>query len=264
MTIVMRCEEKERLVGYLYEECSAAERSAVEAHLARCSACAAELDDLKDARSHLAGWNAPSTDLGFRVTRDRIAPAVRHRSWGLPPWAQAAAAVLVLAAGAGLANLEIEYGSRGVTLRTGWANAREGGAATGAPAAPQVATVAQLQELERRVRAALAASPQTPAASGGGQGATASAAASAPHATVPGSPDVSRQLRAIIAESEERQRKEFAFRLAQVVRDLDTQRSADLVRIEQNLRQLEGVTGEQVQGQHEMMNYLRRVSSPRP
>jgi anti-sigma factor RsiW len=263
MTIVMRCDEKDRLVGYLYEECSAAEQSAVEAHLARCPACAAELEELKDARSHLAGWNAPPTDLGFRLTRDPIAPAVSQRSRTLPLWAQAAAAVLVLAAGAGLANLEIEYRSQGLTLRTGWASARQRADKTpAAPAAPQVATVAQLQELERRVRSVLAASPRGATASR--QSATASAAASTSPATVAGSPDVPRQLRAIIAESEERQRKEFAFRLAQVVRDLDNQRSADLVRIEQNLRQLEGVTGEQVQGQHEMMNYLRRVSSPRP
>ena len=50
MAIVMRCDEKERLVGYLYEECSAAERSAVEAHLARCAVCAAELDGLRDVQ----------------------------------------------------------------------------------------------------------------------------------------------------------------------------------------------------------------------
>jgi hypothetical protein len=75
---------------------------------------------------------------------------------------------------------------------------------------------------------------------------------------------VVQQVRVLLADSEERQRKEFAFRLAQVVRDVENQRGADLRRIEQNLRHLEGVTGEQVQGQHEMMNYLRRVSSPRP
>jgi hypothetical protein len=258
MTIVMRCEEKDRLVGYLYDECSAAERSAVEAHLSRCAICAAELDGLRGVRTHLAGWKEPRIDLGFRITRDPVAP-VSHRSWTLPAWAQVAAAVLVLAAGAGLANLQMEYGSGGVTLRTGWGNA-PGDVATKAQApAPQVATVEQLRELEQRLRAALAASTQStpPAAALAGSSARRTAAA--------GSPELTPQVRAIVAESEERQRKEFAFRLAQAVRDLENQRSTDLVRIEQNLRQLEGVTGEQVQGQHEMMNYLRRVSSsPRP
>ena len=260
MTIVMRCDEKDRLVGYLYDECSAAERSAVEAHLARCVVCAAELEGLKDVRTHLAGWNAPRTDLGFRITREPVPPVASHRTWTLPAWVQAAAAVLVLAAGAGLANLQIEYGSGGVTLRTGWANARQDVPATAGRPAPQLATAEQLRELEQRMRAALTATQ-----SAGAAPATSPAGTSAPRTTAAGSPDVAQQVRAILADSEERQRKEFAFRLAQAVRDLESQRSADLVRIDQNLRQLEGVTGEQVQGQHEMMNYLRRVSSsPRP
>jgi hypothetical protein len=257
MTIVMRCEEKDRLVGYLYDECSAAERSAVEAHLSRCAICAAELDGLRGVRTHLAGWTEPRVDLGFRITRDPVAP-MPHRSWTIPAWAQAAAAVLVLAAGAGLANLQIEYGSGGLTLRTGWGSAPGNVAPTAEAPAPKVATVEQLQELEQRLRAALASRQSAPpAASLAGSPAGRAAAA--------GSPELAPQIRAIVAESEERQRKEFAFRLAQAVRDLENQRSTDLVRIEQNLRQLEGVTGEQVQGQHEMMNYLRRVSSsPRP
>jgi len=165
--------------------------------------------------------------------------------------------VLVLAAGAGLANLQIEYGSGGVTLRTGWGSAPGNVAPTAGAPAPKVATVVQLQEVEQRLRAALASRQSTPAASLAGS--------PAPRAAAAGSPELAPQIRAIVAESEERQRKEFAFRLAQAVRDLENQRSTDLVRIEQNLRQLEGVTGEQVQGQHEMMNYLRRVSSsPRP
>jgi hypothetical protein len=253
MTIVMRCEEKDRLVGYLYDECSAAERSAVEAHLSRCAICAAELDGLRGVRTHLAGWTEPRVDLGFRITRDPVAP-MPHRSWTIPAWAQAAAAVLVLAAGAGLANLQIEYGSGGLTLRTGWGSAPGNVAPTAEAPAPKVATVEQLQELEQRLRAALASTQSTPLAG-----------SPAPRAAAAGSPELAPQIRAIVAESEERQRKEFAFRLAQAVRDLENQRSTDLVRIEQNLRQLEGVTGEQVQGQHEMMNYLRRVSSsPRP
>jgi hypothetical protein len=257
MTIVMRCEEKDRLVGYLYDECSAAERSAVEAHLSRCAICAAELDGLRGVRTHLASWTEPRVDLGFRITRDPVAP-MSHRSWTIPAWAQAAAAVLVLAAGAGLANLQIEYGSGGLTLRTGWGSAPGNVAPTAEAAAPKVATVEQLQEVEQRLRAALASRQSAPpAASLAGSPAARAAAA--------GSPELAPQIRAIVAESEERQRKEFAFRLAQAVRDLENQRSTDLVRIEQNLRQLEGVTGEQVQGQHEMMNYLRRVSSsPRP
>ena len=158
----MRRERQARRV--LYDECSATERSAVEAHLARCVVCSSELEGLKDVRTHLAGWNAPRTDLGFRITREPVPPVASHRTWTLPAWVQAAAAVLVLAAGAGLANLQIEYGSGGVTLRTGWANARQAVAATAGRAAPPLATAEQLRELEQRMRAALAATQSAGAA----------------------------------------------------------------------------------------------------
>jgi hypothetical protein len=52
-------------------------------------------------------------------------------------------------------------------------------------------------------------------------------------------------------------------RLAEVVRDFENQRRADLVRIDQNMRQIEGLTGEQAVGQREMMNYLLHVSQRR-
>lgn len=252
MTLVMRCDEKDRLVGYLYDEGSAAERAAVQAHLSRCAVCAAELEDLKAVRVHLAGWNAPETDLGFRITRDPVVRTPARRAWAVPVWVQAAAAVLVIAAGAGLANLDIRYGREGVTVRTGWGRAAAS-AQQHAQAQPTGITAAQLRAIEERLARAERAvnarehAPAMPAA-----------------AVNASSRDVLQEVRALLAASEERQRKEFAFRLAQVFRDVEAQRSTDLVRIEQNLRQLEGVTGEQMQGQHEMINYLRRVSLQRP
>ena len=125
MTLVMRCEDRERLVSYLYDDGSDTERAAVEAHLARCAACAAELAELRAVRASLADWQPPESALGFRITRDSADPPARAW-WPLPAWAQAAAAVLVLGAGAGLANLEIRYDNQGLTMRTGWA--REAGA----------------------------------------------------------------------------------------------------------------------------------------
>ena len=71
------------------------------------------------------------------------------------------------------------------------------------------------------------------------------------------------QVRALLDESEGRHQKELAMRLAEVVRDFEVQRRSDLVRIEQNMRQIEGVTGEQAAGQREMMNYLLHVSQRR-
>jgi hypothetical protein len=251
MTIVMRCEDKERLVGYLYDESSSAERQAVEAHLSRCAACAAELDGLRGVRVELASWRPPAIDLGYRVTREPVVAAPIRRGWVLPAWAQAAAAVLVLGAGAGLANLDIQYGSGGVRVRTGRGKATTAVSPIVKTAQPPTSqpggvTPAELKALEARLREEFADDAHGPAPN--------PAVAADSHNDL-------QQVRALVADSEERQRKEFAFRLAQVFRDLEAQRSTDLVHIEQSFRQLEGVTGEQVQGQQQMMDYLRRVSS---
>ena len=66
-------------------------------------------------------------------------------------------------------------------------------------------------------------------------------------------------VRSLIQESERRQQQELALRLAQFSRDLDLQRRADLVRIDQGIGQLEGRTGAEVARQREMLNYIVRA-----
>jgi hypothetical protein len=259
MTLVMRCEDKDRLVSYLYDDGSDAERAAVEAHVARCAACAAELAALEAVRASLADWQAPETALGFRITRTSADVPARSRWWPLPAWAQAAAAVLVLAAGAGLANLEITYGREGLTMRTGWARQDSAAAtraslgpaqpATAAANAATVVTARDLAALEERLRTELAHSTRTSVA--------------VPAGAAANSRDLMQQVRALVAESEQRQQKELALRLTQVLRDVESQRRADLVRIEQNMGQIEGLTGQEAVRQREMLNYLMRVSQRR-
>jgi hypothetical protein len=205
---------------------------------------------MSDVRASLAGWEAPDTSLGFRITRE---PERAPSRWRVPVWAQAAAAVLVLSAGAALANLEIKYEPEGgITLHTGWN--RPAAAVTGpAVAGPAVATVraddkewhAALVALERRLRTELAPRPQPEAT-------TVSHGAS--------SDDLLRQVKALIEASEQRQQRELALRLTQVVQDVEAQRRNDLVRIEQNMGQIEGVTGAEAARQRELLNYLVRVS----
>ncbi len=132
MTLIVRCDDTHRLVSYLYGESSPEERAAVESHLATCAACAAGYTGLQDVRVTLAGWQPPDVDLGFTITRSpgalaapMPAPVHTRRFLALPAWAQAAAAVIVLSAGAAIANLEIRYGSDGVTIRTGWRQAAD-------------------------------------------------------------------------------------------------------------------------------------------
>jgi hypothetical protein len=51
--------------------------------------------------------------------------------------------------------------------------------------------------------------------------------------------------------------------LTQALTDVESQRRADLVRIEQNMGQIEGLTGQEAVRQREMLNYLMRVSGRR-
>jgi hypothetical protein len=256
MTLVMRCDDRERLVTYLYDDGSDDERAAVEAHLARCAECAAELAELRAVRASLADWQPPETALGFRITRDRR--EARTRSWWpLPAWAQAAAAVLVLGAGAGLANLEIRYDNQGLTMRTGWARGSGSGEAIRSvsvtPPVTKPRTVAvtaqDLVALEDRLRAEFVHSTPISAPMPAGSGVS--------------SHDLLQQVRALVAESEQRQQKELALRLSQVLTDVESQRRSDLVRIEQNMGQIEGFTGQEAVRQRELLNYLMRVSQHR-
>jgi hypothetical protein len=68
------------------------------------------------------------------------------------------------------------------------------------------------------------------------------------------------QVRQLVDASETRQQREMALRISQVVRDMDTQRRADMARVADGIGVLEGRTGAVTVQQREMMNYLMRVS----
>ncbi len=72
------------------------------------------------------------------------------------------------------------------------------------------------------------------------------------------------RLQALIQASEKRQQQELAMRLAQFGRDVDVQRRADLVRIDQGIGQLEGRTGAEVERQRELLNYIMRAGLKPP
>ena len=92
------CDERERLIGYLYEECDAEERRQVETHLESCPTCRAEIGGLKSVRTDLLAWNVPEHAPVWRPMPAAVAPPVVW--WRQTPgWALAAAATVVLAAG---------------------------------------------------------------------------------------------------------------------------------------------------------------------
>ena len=266
MTNPLDCHDKTRLVAYLYNEIDETDRDAVEAHLAGCRTCADEAASLESVRGELMHWQPPDAALGFRIVQE-TAPAVARPWWRAHAWVPAAmAAGLVLAVGAAIANVEVQVANGGITLRAGWSSAPSGQAqptataaravTTAAPAAPAHTGVSEsdvrqmLAAFETRLRADLAAAPQQrPSA--------------APVATSTASVDrqqILQRVQALIDESERRQQRELALRLAQVVQDFDAQRRTDLVRIGQSFGQIENLAGQEAARQRAMTNYLLRAS----
>ena len=68
-------------------------------------------------------------------------------------------------------------------------------------------------------------------------------------------------MRGLLDESERRQQRELALRVAEVLRDVNAQRAADLVRIDRSLGIVQNNTGVEVAKQRELLNYLVRASS---
>jgi hypothetical protein len=266
MTTPFHCDDKERLVSYLYDEGGHDDRAAVHTHLATCAECREEVADLRSLRANLGRWQPPDADFTVRIVRE---PAARTW-WHVPAWATAAlAAGLVLALGAAIANVEVQVGGGTLVVRTGWAKsspavvpsaqhaAQAAASKSGAPARPTLASTGMpeaevrkaLNEIETRIRADLAA--------------TARPAAANVQRAAAGDMDkgqLLQQVRSLVDESERRQQRELALRLAQVVQDFDAQRRTDLVRIENGFGQIESLTGEEAARQRAITNYLVRAS----
>jgi anti-sigma factor RsiW len=254
------CSDKETLIAYLYDECDAADRPLVEAHLGACAACADEVAAFGGVREALAAWTPPATVGRFRLVRDEdldstSAPAtvLRPARWWrrpLPGWARAAAAVLLFGGGAALANLDVHYGQEGLTVRTGWQHAAPA-VARAVPASAAVPVSApwrsDLTALEGRLRGDFASQLQ---AARGASPQAVSAQASADDR------QIMTRVRAMIDESERRQQSELAYRVAQVQGEVGVQRRADQMKVLQSLGQLQGQTGAEIAQQRQYINYL--------
>lgn len=263
------CEEKELLVGYLYDDLADGQRAAFEAHLRGCAECRTELKAFRDVRADLAAWAPPEPDFGFRVVRGgrdaaatdlrsvAPAPVQSWRAWWTPAAGLAAAAVLVLAAAASIARIEVRRGPDGITVRTGWPSAVAPADATGRfgeTSASRSAKDIQLTstsdadfiaELERRLAALEAASSRD-------SGVRHASALSARTSDA----EIIRRVRDLLAQSEQKQRGELAFRIAQVIRDVDAQRVADLTRIQNGLTSIDRTVTAEVAARHDLTNLI--------
>ena len=89
------CDDRERLIGYIYDECDAAERQQIEEHLAGCLDCRQEIAGLRTVREDLLAWDVPNH---ASIWRPETPARVTWRT--VPGWAMAAAAALMLMSGA--------------------------------------------------------------------------------------------------------------------------------------------------------------------
>ena len=258
----------EVLIAYLYDDIEPAERASFEAHMATCDRCRTEVADLAGIRRRLVSWVPPE----IQSSIDRRQPSITSRrqpslvatgdgrpasdggrqpagAWWrqIPGWAQVAAAVLCLGVAAGVANLDVRFGHDGLSVRTGWWKAP---AVAAVPVAEPSPWRADLVVLENQLRSELHAAEASRVAR--------------PAASPSSDADVLlRRVRGLLDESERRQQRELALRLAEVLRDVNAQRTADLVRIDRSLGIVQNNTGVEVAKQRELLNYLVRVSSQR-
>jgi hypothetical protein len=169
-----------------------------------------------------------------------------------PVWLQAAAAMLVVAASLGIANINLTYSNQGLVITTGWMRP------VATPAAPVVAQAApasdtasapwraDLTALEHRLLEEMKAQP------------VAAADPSSDHDAL------LKRVRTLVQDSESRQQRELALRVAEVARDAQSQRQADLLRIDRSLGLIQSRTGVEVMRTQQQLNSLaQRVSQQR-
>lgn len=257
MSLKFTCDDKATLVAYLYNEIDDADRRRVEEHLRECAACESEVGALAGVRTELTQWAAPNAELGFTIVRSGAsqktkdappATVLRPAQWWntVPVWAQAVAAILVLAVSAAIANVQVKSGPDGLVVSTGWMTPAAA-AATAAPAASTDPGSEQwrtaLIALETQLREEIRANRETGAV-------RAASRSEVDDATV-------NRVRALLEASETRQQRELALRVTQLARDMDIQRRADLLRVEQAI----GHTGVEMAKQRQTLNYMIRAST---
>jgi hypothetical protein len=250
-------DDKSDLVSYLYDDLGVDARVAFERHLRGCVECRDELAAMRAVRTDLLAWTPPAPEFAFRIVADRAADGAPNvlrpdvpawRRWFTPAAAFAAAAMLVLAASAGLARIEVHHGADGWTLRTGSSYATPADTSRFAFAAHDVNLPADdgaFDMLEQRITAL------ETAARGNGSGVRNASVLNARS-----DQEILKVVRELLAQSETRQKGELALRIGQVIRDVDAQRVADLNRMQQGIGRIDATVADEAAAHRELMTYL--------
>jgi anti-sigma factor RsiW len=91
------CDERHKLIDFVYGECDDDARRVVEAHLEQCPTCREEIGGFRRVQQDLLAWDVPEHSSVWRPF-----VAVRPAPWWreVPAWAMAAAASVVFLLGA--------------------------------------------------------------------------------------------------------------------------------------------------------------------
>ena len=261
-TLCGYADRDETIVAFLYDELDASRRRDFNAHLLTCVVCRDEVAGLRTVRTQLARWEPPA----LASPTPPVAATSRPAWWRtVPAWAQVAAALLFLGVSAGIANLDVRYDQNGLSITTGWSRGSGGSRGSGVPSEAQSAKLGQglnmgagaaadapwrsdLTALERQLRSELRAF-QPPAPAG-----------QAVRVASPSDAETLRRVRALLDESEKRQQRELALRIAEVVRDVNAQRQVDLRNIDHTLGIVRNEVGVEVLKQRQSLNLLYRAS----
>jgi anti-sigma factor RsiW len=257
---------KDDLVSYLYDDFSGPARAAFEQHLRACADCRDELTAMRAVRADLLTWSPPEPDFAFRIVAEpRAAQAANvlrpnvpsWRAWFTPAAGFAAAAVLVLAAAVGLARVEVRKDADGWTLRTGAASsiAETAVAGLGGFRAHDVHLAAAgnddaMAALERRIGMLETASRDS-----------ANVRYVSAQSARASNDEVLKVVRELLAQSETSQKRELATRMAQLLRDVETQRVADLSRVQTGFTNIDKNIAEEAAAHRELMNYVYAASN---
>jgi hypothetical protein len=256
----------ETIVAFLYDDLDAGSRRDFEAHVLTCAVCREEVAGLQTVRAQLARWEPPAV-----ASLQSQSPASGRTSqpwWRtIPAWAQVAAALLFLGVSAGIANLDVRYDQGGLTIRTGWSTRPSG---AGGPATPKLVGVApsdggsgvatNVSANDRPWRSDLAALEQQLKTEFHASQVSSSIGPQSVRAASSADAETLRRVRALLDESEKRQQRELALRVAEVLRDVNAQRQADLIKIDRNLDGMQNKLGVEVFQQRQSLNYFMRVN----
>ncbi len=235
MSLTFECGDKNALVAYLYEECEPELRDEISGHLTRCESCSSEINGLGWTRRRLEVWTPPMPELGFQLPVPVQEARIPWWRAPLPAWAQAVAAVVIFGVGlsVGLARNPADPPQAAVNQP----------AATIKPAVPaNTVSHTDLSQLEARLKSEIAQMR----------------AATTPVRQVVTSSDeeIMKKVETLLAQSEERQRREFTLRQVEMARDFEAQRRIDMASVRETVGQFQGVTGTEIRQQREAIDRI--------